>query len=93
AWGALGETLLDSPWTDYTAPGWYTYLFGADSRYVYIAGSSAGGGGGGGDGGWDKPGEGGRRGTWSALSLERGVGIPWDVPGLDVYVPAPGAGS
>lgn len=93
AWGALGETLLDSPWTDYTSPGWYTYLFGAESRYVYIAGSSAGGGGGGGDGGWDKPGEGGRRGTWSALSLERGVGIPWDVPGLDVYVPAPGAGS
>ncbi|WP_445929784.1 glycine-rich domain-containing protein, partial [Mycobacteroides abscessus] len=93
AWGALGETLLDSPWTDYTAPGWYTYLFGADSRYVYIAGSSAGGGGGGGDGGWDKPGEGGRRGNWAALSLERGVGIPWDVPGLDVYVPAPGAGS
>ncbi|MEC4837532.1 hypothetical protein R2362_23920 [Mycobacteroides chelonae] len=25
--------------------------------------------------------------------MERGVGIPWDVPGLDVYVPAPGAGS
>lgn len=93
AWGALGETLLDSPWTDYTAPGWYTYLFGSDSRYVYIAGSSAGGGGGGGDGGWGKPGEGGRRGNWAALSLERGVGIPWDVPGLDVYVPAPGAGS
>lgn len=93
AWGALGETLLDSPWTDYTVPGWYTYLFGADSRYVYIAGSSAGGGGGGGDGGWNKPGEGGRRGNWAALSLERGVGIPWDVPGLDVYVPAPGAGS
>lgn len=93
AWGALGETLLDSPWTDYTAPGWYTYLFGPDSRYVYIAGSSAGGGGGGGDGGWNKPGEGGRRGSWAALSLERGVGIPWDVPGLDIYVPAPGAGS
>lgn len=93
AWGALGETLLDSPWTDFSTAGTHSFLIPTDARYIYIIGSSAGGGGGGGDGGWNKPGEGGRRGLWAAVSLERGVGIPWDVTELEIYLPAGGAGA
>ncbi|MGH3725667.1 MAG: hypothetical protein ACRDUS_16280 [Mycobacterium sp.] len=93
AWGALGETLIDSPWADFLTPGTYTFAIPTEARYIYIAGSSAGGGGGGGDGGWNKPGEGGGRGSWSALSLERGVGIPSEITSLTVVVPAGGNGA
>lgn len=93
AWGALGETLLDSPWTDFLGPGTYTFTIPSVAKYLYMLGSGSGGGGGGGDGGWDKPGEGGRRGSWSAVSLERGVGIPAEVTQLNIVVPAGGAGA
>lgn len=92
-WGALGETLLDSLWVDYTAPGEYDFDIPELSRYIYIAGSSAGGGGGGGDGGFGRPGGGGRRGQWTAIALERGVGIPWEVTQLKIIVPDGGEGS
>ncbi|WP_164911605.1 hypothetical protein [Mycobacteroides franklinii] len=93
AWGALGETLLDSPWTDFFVPGWHTYDISPGARYIYIAASGAGGGGGGGDGGWGNAGGGGKRGQWGAVSLERGVGIPAEVTQLRAYVAASGLGS
>ena len=95
AWGALGETLLVSPWTDYT-PAWsegrqtIDYIIPSTSSRLYLVVCGAGGGGGGGDGGWNLPGQGGRPGSWVSAIVDRGVQIPWGVTFLRIFLPAGG---
>ncbi|DAZ90357.1 glycine-rich domain-containing protein [Mycobacteroides abscessus] len=93
AWGALGEVLIESQWTDFNYTGgpgysgqWFTYTIPSTSRYLYLVGLGAGGAGGGGDGGAGYSGEGGRAGQWVAKRIERGVDIDWGVTTLSVLV-------
>lgn len=92
-WGALGESMLPSAWTDYAAPGSYVYTAPADWVYLDVVGIGAGGGGGGGDGGWNLPGEGGRRGQWNGKRITRGVDCPMGTTQFGLVVPQGGAGA
>lgn len=75
--------------TAITASG--TYKIPVSSRYLDIIVLGGGGGGREGDGGVNRTGNGGKAGTWSAVTLERGVDIPWTAITLTVTVGAGGA--
>ncbi|ANO03594.1 glycine-rich domain-containing protein [Mycobacteroides immunogenum] len=93
-WGALGEQLLTSAWTDYTlTDAIQDHTISSDSRFLDLVGCSPGGGGGGGDGGFNKPGEGGSPGQWVGRRIERGVDIPWSVTTLSIRPGGPGLGA
>lgn len=95
AWGALGEVHLVSSWLDFTTPSVdpATWVFPSTARYLDLVVCTAGGGGGGGDGGWNKPGEGGKPGVWLGRRVERGVDIPWGITQLKYWVQVVGKGA
>lgn len=88
----VGSTLIWQPpfagtSNQYTTPGTYLYAVDELSRYIDLVGIGGGGSGGGGDGGWSWPvSEGGKRGIWNAIRLERGVDISWLVTQIQLDV-------
>ncbi|WP_301119756.1 hypothetical protein [Mycolicibacterium fortuitum] len=77
--------------TSYTTPGTYQYRIPVWCRYVEIVLCGSGRGGNGNSNAL--PGAGGNAGGWAAVTLERGVDIPWTLLDITIVVKDGGAGG
>lgn len=85
-------TVVHAPFaSSFTTSGSHTYAIPPWCTHVDVVAVGGGGGGGGGDTGWNFAGQGGYAGTWSIITLERGVDIPWHLTTIGVTVGGGGA--
>lgn len=77
--------------TSYTTPGTYQYRIPVWCKYIEIILCGSGRGGNGNSNAL--PGAGGNAGGWAAITLERGVDIPWTLLDITIVVKDGGAGG
>lgn len=88
---ASGFTAHAAALTSYTAPGTYQYRIPVWCRFIEIILCGSGRGGNGNSNAL--PGAGGNAGGWAAVTLERGVDIPWTLLDITIVVTDGGAGG
>lgn len=88
---AAGFTPHAAALTSYTSPGTYQYRIPVWCRYIEIILCGSGRGGNGNSNAL--PGAGGNAGGWAAITLERGVDIPWTLLDITIVVKDGGAGG
>lgn len=76
----------------YTAPGTYSYAIPVWCAYIELVGVGGGEGGDSGSGAF-VAGAGGAGGVWNAITIQRGVDIPWTATSLTVVVGDGGTGG
>lgn len=88
---ASGFTAHAAALTSYTTPGTYQYRIPVWCRFIEIILCGSGRGGNGNSNAL--PGAGGNAGGWAAITLERGVDIPWTLLDITIVVTDGGAGG
>lgn len=88
---AAGFTPHAAALTSYTTPGTYQYRIPVWCKYIEIILCGSGRGGNGNSNAL--PGAGGNAGGWAAITLERGVDIPWTLLDITIVVKDGGAGG